>query len=138
MRARADRIEELEDGSYEIVDYKTGAIPSKKEVNVGVSPQLPLEAAMIAHGAFDHIPPGDVTSLKYWKLSGGDPAGEIRDAGDDPSALANQALSGLISLLDHYYDPETTYVVRPDPEIAPRHSEFEHLERLQEWSSAYD
>ena len=75
MRARADRIEELEDGSYEIVDYKTGAIPSKKEVNVGVSPRLPLEAAMIAHGAFDDVPPGDVTALKYWKLSGGDPAG---------------------------------------------------------------
>jgi len=138
LRARADRIEELEDGSYEIVDYKTGAIPSKKEVNVGVSPQLPLEAAMIAHGAFDDVPPGDVTALKYWKLSGGDPAGEIRDAGDNPLALAKQALSGLISLLEHYDDPETTYVVRPDPEIAPRHSEFEHLERLQEWSSAYD
>ena len=30
---------------------------------------------------------------------------EIRDAGDNPLALAKQALSGLISLLEHYDDP---------------------------------
>ncbi|PPR09181.1 MAG: hypothetical protein CFH41_02698 [Alphaproteobacteria bacterium MarineAlpha11_Bin1] len=138
LRARADRIDELADGSYEIVDYKTGAVPAKKDVNAGLSPQLPLEAAMIVHGAFGDIAPGNVTALTYWKLSGGDPAGEIRDVGDDPSTLAEQALAGLISLLDYYGDPETPYAARPDPDIAPRHSDFEHLERLQEWSSARD
>ena len=35
LRARADRIDEIADGGYEIVDYKTGAIPSKKDVNAG-------------------------------------------------------------------------------------------------------
>ena len=138
LRARADRIDEIADGGYEIVDYKTGAIPSKKDVNAGLSPQLPLEAAMIVNGAFSDIPPGGVTELSYWKLSGGDPAGEIRAAGDDPMTLADEALAGLIALLDYYDDPDTPYIARPDPDIAPRHSDFLHLERVQEWSSAND
>ena len=62
LRARADRIDEIADGGYEIVDYKTGAIPTKKDVNAGLSPQLPLEAAMIVNGAFSDIPPGGVTA----------------------------------------------------------------------------
>ena len=138
LRARADRIDELSGGGYEIVDYKTGAVPTKKDVNAGLSPQLPLEAAMIVNGAFGDIPSGDVAALTYWKLSGGDPAGEIRAAGDDPMILADEALAGLVALLDHYDNPDTPYIAQPDPDIAPRHSDFEHLERVQEWSSAHD
>lgn len=136
LRARADRIDRLRDGGYEIIDYKTGAVPSKKDVNAGLSPQLPLEAAMIREGAFDGIAPGDIAALTYWKLSGGDPAGKISVAGDDPETLAEQALAGLTALLNYYDDPETVYPARPDAEIAPRHSDFDHLERVQEWSAA--
>lgn len=136
LRARADRIDRLKDGGYEIIDYKTGAVPPKKDVNAGLSPQLPLEAAMIREGAFTGIPPGEIAALTYWKLSGGDPAGKISVAGDDPETLAGQALAGLTALLDYYDDPETVYPARPDADIAPRHSDFDHLERVQEWSAA--
>jgi ATP-dependent helicase/nuclease subunit B len=136
LRARADRVDRLVDGGYEIIDYKTGAVPSKKDVNAGLSPQLPLEAAMIREGAFDGIDPGEIAALTYWKLSGGDPAGKISVAGDDPTGLAEQALAGLTALLDYYDDPETVYLARPDAEIAPRYSDFDHLERVQEWAAA--
>ena len=46
-----------------------------------------------------------------------------------------QALSGLTALLDYYDDPETVYLARPDAEIAPRYSDFDHLERVQEWAA---
>jgi ATP-dependent helicase/nuclease subunit B len=136
LRARADRIDRLHGGGYEIIDYKTGAVPTKKDVNAGLSPQLPLEAAMIREGAFDGIEPGEIAALTYWKLSGGDPAGKISVAGDDPGNLAEQALAGLTALLDYYDDPSTVYLARPDAEIAPRYSDFDHLERVQEWSAA--
>src|SRR6516165_5157595 len=38
LRARADRIERLAGGSYAILDYKTGQVPSEKQVRIGVSP----------------------------------------------------------------------------------------------------
>ena len=136
LRARADRIDLLAGGGYEVIDYKTGAVPSKKDVMAGLSPQLSLEAAMIRKGAFPDIDPGEVAALTYWKLSGGDPAGKISAAGDKPDELAEQALAGLIALLDYYDDPATVYLARPDADIAPRYSDFEHLERVQEWAAA--
>lgn len=136
LRARADRIDRLADGGYAIIDYKTGRVPSKSDVTAGLSPQLSLEAAMIKQGAFPDIPPGEIAELAYWKLSGGDPAGKISAAGDDPEALAAAALDGLIGLLDHYDDPASSYPARPDAEIAPAYNDYDHLERVQEWTAA--
>ncbi|MAI49741.1 MAG: double-strand break repair protein AddB [Rhodospirillaceae bacterium] len=136
LSARADRVDQLSEGGYEIIDYKTGAVPSKKDVTAGLSPQLSLEAAMIRAGAFPDIDPGEVAALTYWKLSGGDPAGKITSAGDTPDELAEQALAGLTALLDYYDDPKTVYLARPDADIAPHYSDFDHLERVQEWAVA--
>lgn len=134
--ARADRIDRRTDGGYAIIDYKTGTVPTKRDVAAGLSPQLSLEAAMIARGAFPKVAPGPVEELAYWRLSGGDPPGEIKSAGDDPEALAADAFDGLRRLLDHYEDPEAVYLTRPDPEAAPRYSDYDHLERVQEWAAA--
>ena len=49
---RADRIERRREGGLAILDYKTGTPPSQKEVDAGLAPQLLLEAAMAAAGAF--------------------------------------------------------------------------------------
>ena len=132
---RADRIDALATGGYAIIDYKTGAVPSKRDVETGLAPQLPLEAAMVARGAFEGVPADSAVELSYWRLSGGDPAGEIREVGDDPLQLARDAFEGLGGLLEYYRDPETGYQARPDPEKAPRYSDYEHLERIQEWAA---
>ena len=50
----ADRIEVNGDGTATVFDYKTGAPPSNKQVLTGFAPQLTLEAAMIAAGAFEN------------------------------------------------------------------------------------
>ncbi len=56
LNTRADRIEELEDGRYAILDYKTGRAPSSKQVKSGLSPQLTLEGAILRKGGFDRHP----------------------------------------------------------------------------------
>src|SRR5262249_35190512 len=77
LRARADRIERLAGGSYAILDYKPGQVPSEKQVRIGVSPQLTLEAAILRRGGFRDIPAdASVAELVYVSLKGGDPAGE--------------------------------------------------------------
>ena len=55
LTARADRVEQLRDGSFAILDFKTGKPPSDSQVQSGLSPQLTLEAAMLRGGAFDGI-----------------------------------------------------------------------------------
>ena len=53
LSARADRIERRSDGSFAILDYKTGQPPTGKQVRMGLSPQLTLEAAILREGGFD-------------------------------------------------------------------------------------
>ena len=51
----ADRIEQRSDGGYAILDYKTGAAPTEKQVRTGLAPQLTLEAAILRAGGFAGI-----------------------------------------------------------------------------------
>ncbi len=81
LTARADRIEQRHDGTYVVVDYKTGQPPSGRQVASGMSPQLTLEGAMIRGGGFAErgVQPGSIAEVTYVRLRGGDPAGESKD-----------------------------------------------------------
>ena len=48
------------DGSFAILDYKTGQPPTGKQVRMGLSPQLTLEAAILREGGFEDIDAGVV------------------------------------------------------------------------------
>ena len=77
LSARADRIERLPGGDYAILDYKTGQVPTGRQVMAGLSPQLTLEGAILRAGAFADIAPGaSIAALVYVSLKGGDPGGE--------------------------------------------------------------
>ena len=77
LSARADRIERRHDQSFAILDYKTGQPPTGKQVRMGLSPQLTLEAAILREGGFAGIPAGSsVSELGYVRLSGNNPPGE--------------------------------------------------------------
>jgi ATP-dependent helicase/nuclease subunit B len=72
LRGRADRIDLMSSGSLSVIDYKTGQVPSQKQVDALLSPQLPLEAAMIQRGGFKDVPAGlPVGDLLYLQLKGG-------------------------------------------------------------------
>ncbi len=132
----ADRIDRLESGELVIIDYKTGGVPKNDEVALGLSPQLPLEALIAEAGGFERVEPGKVEALEYWRLSGADPAGEIRALADgDPRALIEAARVGLETLIRKFADPATPYLSRPDPVSGPRYSDYDHLARVKEWST---
>jgi len=133
LRAKADRID-LIGSTLAIIDYKTGSVPGTAEIALGFAPQLPLEALIAAGGGFIDVPSGTVTELAFWHLSGSDPAGKIC-AVEDPQIQAATALAGLQRLIRTFDDPATPYRARPQPQWAPRHNAYEHLERLLEWGS---
>ncbi|HSE76721.1 MAG TPA: double-strand break repair protein AddB [Alphaproteobacteria bacterium] len=148
LTARADRIDELADGTLAIIDYKTGVLPKPSEVALGFAPQLPLEAAIARKGGFRDVPAVRASQLRYWRLSGGRDAGEevavdgkrlAKDAPPlDPVVLADDAEAGLARLAARYRDPATPYPARPLFEYAPRYSDYGHLARLKEWATLED
>ncbi len=137
LTARADRLDLGPDGSVTVIDYKIGPPPSEREMLAGFAPQLPLEGAILAAGGFAGLAAAAPVALQYWRLSGGDPAGEIREPKKrSAEALTEDALNGLRGLVDLYDDPETAYLSRPAPKHAPKYSDYEHLARVGEWGSA--
>jgi ATP-dependent helicase/nuclease subunit B len=133
VTAIADRIDRRADGELVLIDYKTGALPQKREIENLIAVQLPLEGAIAQGGSFDGVS-GRVAALEYWRLSGGETAGERRPiGGDDPAALIDRAIAEIGALIDRFDDPATPYKAVPDPQWAPRFSDYRHLERLGEF-----
>lgn len=136
LSAKADRIDRVE-GALAILDYKTGAVPSEKQVKAGLTPQLPLEAAIARAGGFEDVPAAAVSELAYVRLTGREPPGEFKPlAKDDPETLAAAALAKLVALLTAFADAGAPYRSRPRPMFASRFGDYDHLARVKEWSAA--
>lgn len=142
LKGKADRIDRFADGHYALIDYKTGSAPSKKEVYAGLSPQLPLEALMLRHGAFDGIPAGETASMSYWATTGHPrqplKVTDVQDDKNPASALADAAAEGLRGLIDAYNDPATPYFSQPHADIKAKGDDYDHLARVKEWGTAED
>lgn len=128
----ADRIDILTDGSAAILDYKTGAPPSNRQVSELLSPQLPLEAAMLAQDGFGigaHI----AEALIYLSLAG---EKQARDPQYIPGArdLAAGALAQLARRIAWFKDPATAYRPRVRPYRTDIPGDYDHLARVKEWS----
>ncbi len=134
LRARADRIERMQDGRLEVIDYKTGNPPKKQEVMAGFAPQLPVEGLIARAGGFADLS-GPVAGLSYWRLAGDERSDEIRTVADGEKVqeILDMAERGLPRLLAHFADPATAYLPVPRPELAARYNPFDHLSRRQEW-----
>jgi ATP-dependent helicase/nuclease subunit B len=132
ITAIADRIDRLRGGGLVLIDYKTGTLPSKKEIEDAVAVQLPLEGAIARDGSFGGLS-GVPASLEYWRLSGGDPpASRVPIATDSPLDLIDRTLAAVRALIDRFDDSRTPYSAVPDPRLAPRYPDYAHLERLAE------
>jgi ATP-dependent helicase/nuclease subunit B len=138
LTARADRIEIGRDGLATIIDYKTGAPPGDREVEVGFSPQMTLQAALLKRGAFAGIDAFETEGAIYLKLGGKDGGREKRLKLDGGSfaEVAEAHFTGLTALLSEYRRPESGYVSRPYPKFAAKGEDYDHLARVAEWSLA--
>jgi ATP-dependent helicase/nuclease subunit B len=146
LSARADRIERRADGSFAILDYKTGQPPTGKQVRMGLSPQLTLEAAILREGGFEGIAAGSsVGELVYVRLSGNNPPGEQRslelkikqnDTPQPPDAAADYARDRLEALIRKFEDESEPYRSLNLPMWTNRYGAYDDLARIKEWSAA--
>lgn len=134
LTGRADRIEQRQDRSLAILDYKTGRVPSKKDLAEVIAPQLPLEAAMAAAGGFGPALQGIATELTYWKLSGGFVEAEVTQI-PFAAQIAVQATENLVGLVTAYDDPRRAYLSMLHGDRMP-YPQFAQLARRGEWSAA--
>ena len=139
LRTRADRIEELTDGSFAILDYKTGRISGRKEVRTGLAPQLTLEAAILRAGGFgDFGMAKSVSEIAYISIRGGEPPGELKPIEWDdttPNAQADRALAKLTGVIARFDDEAQPYLSKERPQFLRRYpGDYDHLARVREWS----
>ena len=121
--AIADRIEIDQNGIATILDYKTGAEPSKKDVSSGLAPQLIIEAIILSEGGFElksRIPEKIIyvkinSSAPYFKLV------EIELTRED----IYKHKQGLISLLEHYMSKKN-FLLAPN---LMKYDDYTHLAR---------
>jgi ATP-dependent helicase/nuclease subunit B len=134
----ADRIEHRKDGSLIVVDYKSGRVPSQKEVKAGFSPQLTLEAAMIARCAFEKVRAKKVDQALYVKIGGASGVEQTvvkSDKGDTFEDLVEQQFAELHKLLSQFRNETIAYVPRPYPQFVNAYGAYDHLARVKEWAA---
>jgi ATP-dependent helicase/nuclease subunit B len=146
LSARADRIERRSDKTFAILDYKTGQPPTGKQVRMGLSPQLTLEAAILREGGFASIPAGaSVGELVYVRLSGNNPPGEQKslelkinkgDRAQPPDAAADEARRKLEALIRAFENEDQAYTSLNLSMWSNRYGSYDDLARIKEWSAA--
>jgi len=146
LSARADRIERRRDGTFAILDYKTGQPPTGKQVRMGLSPQLTLEAAILREGGFEGIPAGaSVSEFAYVRLSGNNPPGEQKplelkinksDQPQPPDVAADEARRKLEALIRAFEDEAQAYTSLNLSMWSNRYGRYDDLARIKEWSAA--
>jgi len=139
LTARADRIEQRADGSYAILDYKTGQLPTEPQVRSGLAPQLTLEAAILRKGGFPGVAAGSVSEIGYVRLKGGDPPGEpksIKLATGTPDSSADIALQKLTGIAKKFVVEGEPYRSLVHPMWKKHYGDYDHLARVKEWAAS--
>lgn len=138
LRARADRIDILGDGSIRILDYKTGALPSWSQVASGFAPQLTLESVIAEQGGFGGLARSKVSGIAYLAVGGGqEEASLVAPPGKfDLNSTAERHHQLLLGLLAAYQLAETAYMPRHNLLTEEERSSFDHLSRRGEWELA--
>ena len=136
--AKVDRIDiKQTTNNAMIIDYKTGEPPSIKTIQAGYAPQLPLEAVMIQKNAFPELSANTkVEGMEFWKLSGTAKGSKIISFSKEETQIyLKDAYEKLRELIYKFDNNNVPYPASPRADMAPKYSDYEHLERVKEWSS---
>ena len=139
LNARADRIDILQNGAARLIDYKTGVLPTAKQVKAGLNPQLTLEAAILLGGGFK-MTPTSVTEALYLRIGSGRDGLKQTRAGDvegaEFGALSENHFAALKTLLGLYLQTTLPYLPRLREFKETQDADFDHLSRFLEWQLA--
>lgn len=135
LTAKADRIELSATGAA-VLDFKTGQIPSPKQVKSGFSPQLTLTGAILAEAGLSGTGPVAPEELTYVRVVGRKVPGQaaVRAAGAEAVSLSEAALDGLKTRIARFDEETTPYLSWVAPQFMGNFGgNYDHLARVWEW-----
>jgi ATP-dependent helicase/nuclease subunit B len=135
LTAKPDRLE-LRGPAADVLDFKTGAPPTAKQVQTGFAPQLTLTAAILQGGGFIDFGAVEPGELVYVRVTGRrDPATvDVRAGRGESLVLALEALEGLKRRVALFDREDTPYVSWSAPQfLKDRPGDYDHLARVFEW-----
>jgi ATP-dependent helicase/nuclease subunit B len=143
VMGRADRIDQLADGSLAIVDYKTGRVPSKAEVEAGFALQLGLLGLIAEAGGFaaEGVPAAAATGFEYWSFGKKDDSFgkrmspmklSSRESGLEPEKFLPHHTEKLHLAIREYIKGRRPFTARENPDYKG-YNEYDQLMRLEEW-----
>ncbi len=138
VTAKADRIE-LSSSGAAILDFKTGAAPSAKQVKSGFAPQLTLTGAILAESGLRDVGPLEPEELTYVRVVGRKVPGEqaVRASGAEAADLSMAALAGLKARVARFDVRTTPYLSWVAPQFMGNFGgNYDHLARVWEWHVA--
>ncbi|MCS6761752.1 MAG: double-strand break repair protein AddB [Candidatus Devosia symbiotica] len=141
LRGRADRIDVLNDGTLEIIDFKTGSLPTKDAMQAFEVPQLLLEAQIAQAGTLKHsIAPAPTSVLTYIKVGLGPDAFIAKPflpaEGFDLMAAADEITMRMQRHVELFLMADTPMPARLLPLPGQRFAgAYDHLARLAEWTA---
>jgi len=135
LTAKADRLE-LSGSGAAVLDFKTGQIPSAKQLKTGFSPQLTLTGAILAEAGSKTSGPVEPEELTYVRVVGRKVPGEAKTLAEGAEAahLSEAALAGLKARVARFDSERTPYLSWVAPQFMGNFGgNYDHLARVWEW-----
>lgn len=136
ISGKIDRVAIDGAGLVEIIDYKTGQVPTTKEVCCGANPQLVVATLMLIEGLLEgeikNCNSEEIAALSYWKLSSSSASDlkRIFSKNEEIQILIAAAKSGLARLFEYFENEENGYMATE----SGGHNDYLHLARVEEWN----
>jgi ATP-dependent helicase/nuclease subunit B len=131
LTTKVDRVNFYLDGSFEIIDYKTGTLPTTKDVKSGLEPQLAVEAIILSNGEiknYSQLKINQIANLQYQNLKGKN-QNEVKDY--PPENLVKAASEGITKLIDIFNKQNFGYICCPNIDLY-KEDDYWHLARIGE------
>ena len=129
--SQADRLHRLRDGTLALYDYKTGAVPTKKQQQI-FDKQLYLMAAIAKNGGFEKLGSASVSKAAFIGL-GASPKEESAPFDEEPLDDSWDKFKALIS---SYRNKDQGFTPRRALFSVDDISDYDQLSRFGEWEIA--
>lgn len=142
LSGTADRIEKHQDGTYSIIDFKTGDGKTRKQIETGFEQQLPLLAYIARDGTLKDAAENDVPnalpqSFGYVSVRFRFEATPITTGAEDTRNLTDAARDMLIKLITDWRQPGARYMSIPRITLKAKYDgDYDRLARRSEWAGA--